>query len=78
MRRSPTLAIDRAINDDRLIAVDLTPGNRRVDANGNLHIEVNNIAKANVCPYYGREIPGWSLLELDASKLYMLYRDPEQ
>jgi hypothetical protein len=78
MRRSPTLAIDRAINDDRLIAVDLTPGNRRIDANGNLHIEVNNIAKANVCPYYGREIPGWSLLGLDANKLYRLYRDPEE
>lgn len=49
---------------------------RRYDQDGHLHVEMTNISKANVCPYYGREIPDWQALGLDANRVYMLYRDP--
>lgn len=62
-RRSRELAYDRA-------------SVRRRDVNGYLHVDVSNISKANVCPYFGREIPGWQALGLDATKVYYLYRDP--
>jgi hypothetical protein len=51
---------------------------RRIDANGYMHVEVSNISKANVCPYYGSEIPGWQEMGLDPDRLYQLYRDPEE
>lgn len=60
----PTLALDRSM--------------RRKDADGHLHVEMTNISKANVCPYYGREIPNWAELGLDAHRVYMLYRDPAE
>lgn len=49
---------------------------RRKDADGHLHVEWSNISKANVCPYYGYEIPGAEALGLDPNRIYMLYRDP--
>jgi hypothetical protein len=51
---------------------------RRKDADGRLHVETAHISAANVCPYYGREIPDWKELNLDPEKLYYLYRDPEE
>lgn len=48
---------------------------RRTDADGHLHVETCNISKANVCPYYGREIPNGVELGLDSNQIYMLYRD---
>lgn len=51
---------------------------RRVDANGFLHVERSNISKANVCPYYGREVPGWEALGLDPGRVYQFYRDPDE
>lgn len=51
---------------------------RRFDANGFLHVDVSNISKANVCPYYGREIPDWEALGLDPERAYQLYRDPDE
>lgn len=59
-----------------LLAMDRAPSVRRRDANGFLHVEVSNISKANVCPYYGSEIPGAEELGLDPMKVYYLYRDP--
>lgn len=61
-----------------LLAMDRAPSVRRRDANGFLHVEVSNISKANVCPYYGSEIPGAEELGLDPMKVYYLYRDPEE
>lgn len=49
---------------------------RSYDTEGRMHVEVTNISKANVCPYYGREIPDAERLGLDPNKVYMLYRDP--
>jgi len=51
---------------------------RRYDQDGHLHVEMSNISKANVCPYYGREIPDSESMGLDPNRLYMLYRDPEE
>jgi hypothetical protein len=64
MSRNVKFALDRSM--------------RRVDADGHLHVEMTNISKANVCPYYGREIPDWETLGLDANKVYHLYRDPTE
>jgi hypothetical protein len=51
---------------------------RRYDADGHLHVEMANISKANVCPYFGREIPDFEALGLQPDKVYHLYRDPEE
>lgn len=51
---------------------------RSYDTEGRMHVEVTNISKANVCPYYGREIPDAERLGLDPNKVYMLYRDPAE
>ena len=49
---------------------------RSIDADGRMHIAKSRISKANICPYYGREIPDWQGLGLDPEKVYQLYRDP--
>ena len=51
---------------------------RRIDQDGKLYVEISAISKANVCPYYGREIPGAADLGLDPNKVYMLLRDPDE
>lgn len=60
-----------------LLAMDRATVRRR-DVNGYMHVEVSNISKANVCPYYGSEIPGWQDMGLQADRLYQLYRDPDE
>ena len=60
-----------------LMAMDRASVRRR-DANGFLHVEISNISKANVCPYYGAEIPGHEQLGLEPDRIYYLYRDPEE
>ncbi len=64
LKRSKRLAYDRSL--------------RHVDTDGRLHIEMTPISKANVCPYYGREIPGSEILGLDPDKLYQLLRDEKE
>lgn len=51
---------------------------RTFDGNGRLQVKVSNISKANVCPYFGREIPGAEKLGLDPEKIYRLWRHPEE
>ena len=51
---------------------------RDKDADGRLHVGVSNISKANVCEYYGREIPDYEALGLDPDKKYKLLRDPDE
>jgi len=51
---------------------------RSIDADGRLHVADCNISKANVCPYYGYEIPNHRALGLDANRIYRLYRDPQE
>jgi hypothetical protein len=52
--------------------------NRWYDADGRLRVALTNISKANICPYYGREIPDFEALGLDSETVYQLYRDPEE
>lgn len=59
-----------------IVALDRSA--RTVDADGRLHIDKSHISKANVCPYYGREIPGYDALGLDGDKVYQLLRDPAE
>lgn len=61
-----------------LMAMDRAPSVRYRDANGYLHVEISHISKANVCPYYGREIPRHEELGLDPDRIYQLYRDPDE
>lgn len=51
---------------------------RSFDKVGRLQVAISNISKANVCPYYGREIPNAEALGLEPDKIYRLYRDPEE
>ena len=57
------------------IALDASA--RTIDTDGRMHIERSHISKAMVCPYYGREIPGYDSLGLDPQKIYQLFRAPE-
>lgn len=61
-----------------LLAMDRAPSARRYDAQGFLHLSSSNISKANVCPYMGREIPGWQELGLDGDRVYRLLRHPDE
>ena len=51
---------------------------RSFDQDGRLHVEITNISKAMVSPYYGYEIPGSEELGLEPSRVYMLLRDPDE
>lgn len=61
-----------------LLAMDRAASARRYDAQGFLHLSSSNISKANVCPYMGREIPGWQDLGLDGDRVYRLLRHPDE
>ena len=61
-----------------LIAFDRATSLRRYDDDGRLHVEISNISKAAVNPYYGAEIPGFANLGLDPAKIYYLLRDPAE
>ena len=58
----------------QLLAFDKS--GRSIDAQGFLHVEVSNISKATVNPYFGKEIPNWEGLGLEPDRIYQLYRDP--
>lgn len=51
---------------------------RHYDENGFLHVDICNITKEQVAPYYGREIPGWQQLGLIPDKIYYGYRPFEE
>ena len=51
---------------------------RTIDADGRLHVAKSHISKANVCVYYGREIPGYDALGLDPDTVYRMFRDPAE
>lgn len=51
---------------------------RSVDADGHLRVEMCRVSKANICPYYGREIPNAQALGLDPDRMYRLFRDPKE
>jgi len=49
----------------------------RIDQDGHLHVELSNISKANVCPYFGRKIPDAEKYGLKPDQIYQLYRHPD-
>lgn len=51
---------------------------RYIDDNGHLIVKETVITKADVNPYYGKEIPNGAALGLDPEKIYFLLRDPEE
>jgi hypothetical protein len=51
---------------------------RSFDQFGRMFVKRTHISKANVCPYYGYEIPGWERLGLERNRTYKLLRDPEE
>lgn len=75
-----TLAMDEApvgrLHVERL-ALDRASV-RTYDEFGRLHVKVANISKANICPYYGREIPGAEQMGLEPNRIYRLLRCPEE
>lgn len=77
-----SLAFDRAMASATGFGRDALAFDRQTlrhfDVDGRMHVERCNISKANVCPYLGREIPGYQQLGLDPNKIYRLYRDPEE
>ena len=64
-------------NDRYLLALD-AESVRRYDKNGNLHVAVSHLTKAQVRPYYGHEVPDWERLRLDPQKIYRGYCPPEE
>lgn len=77
----PMLALDRATvrvdSHDAALSFDFKSV-RTTDRDGRLHVDLSHISKANICPYLGKEIPGWESLGLEPTKIYQLYRDPEE
>jgi len=64
----------RLAGDDRL-AFDRASVREKTQ-DGHLIVEITNISKANICPYIGREIPGYEQLKLNPNQVYQLLRDP--
>lgn len=65
------------MNRNDVLAFD-AQSQREYTQDGQLRIKMTPISKANVCTYYGREIPDGPALGLDPHKGYRLYRDPEE
>jgi 8-oxo-dGTP pyrophosphatase MutT (NUDIX family) len=73
----PKLARNGMANDSDVFAFDRASA-RAYDQDGHLHVSLTNISKANVCPYFGAEIPRYREMGLDAKRVYMLLRHPDE
>lgn len=51
---------------------------RTISADGHLHVEDTPISKAVINDYWGREIPDYERLGLQADQMYSLLRDPDE
>ena len=56
------------------MAFDIKSSVRHKDKNGYLHVDISNITKEQIAPYYGDEIPKWQEYGLAPHKMYYLYR----
>lgn len=54
--------------------IDLDGSLREFDEDGRLKVISSNISKETINPYYGKEIPDYQKLGLDADKIYKIYR----
>jgi ADP-ribose pyrophosphatase YjhB (NUDIX family) len=76
--RDVTMVSDVPVGDSALqIAMD-RDSIREKTRDGRLIVKRTHISKANVCPYRGKEIPGWEALGLDPNAVYNLLRDPDE
>jgi hypothetical protein len=73
------MALDKAltVHATTTIAMD-RESVRGKDVEGRLKVAMTNISKADVNPYYGREIPFSEELGLEPDKIYQLLRPPEE
>jgi hypothetical protein len=84
--RDITMAMDRNViertfrppPDSRFVIAMDKDSVREKTRDGRLIVHRTPISKANVCPYRGKEIPGWEELGLDPDRVYNLLRDPEE
>ena len=51
---------------------------RRTDVDGMMHVAMTPISKANICLYFGREIPGAEDMGLEPEKAYRMLRCPQE
>lgn len=51
---------------------------RVYDEYGRLRVEFSHITKAMICPYFGKEIPGYEQLGLDGNRIYKMLRHPDE
>jgi hypothetical protein len=51
---------------------------RSIDESGHLRIARTVISKAQIDPYFGREIPGFEALGLEPDRIYQMLRDPAE
>lgn len=65
------------VAQDAALALDYSSV-RSTDADGRLHVELTPISKANVCPYWGYEIPDGDKIGLQPDKQYRLLRHPDE
>lgn len=72
-----TARLEDPINGRMSLAFDFQSV-RAKDDDGRMRVSTANISKANVCEYYGREIPDFERLGLDPNKKYKLLRHPEE
>jgi len=66
----------KALMNDKAELIVFDRSARQVDADGRLHVLKSHISKANVCPYFGKEIPGYKDLGLQPDTVYKMFRDP--
>lgn len=62
---------------DSMIAFDKDTV-RSYDRDGRLHVSMTPISKANICEYYGNEIPNAETLGLEPNRKYKLFRHPDE
>jgi len=62
---------------DEKISFDLASV-RSYSPEGHLHVSRTPISKANICDYYGHEIPEFEKLGLEPDRKYRLLRDPDE
>lgn len=75
-RITPVKAMDTdLVYDKRSVKTESV---RCVDENGFMHVEISNISKAVVNPYYGKEIPNHDLLGLEPERVYWVLRPAEE
>ena len=68
------------VNDfvqDSIIPCDSASA-RHIDEKGHMHVSETTISKANIRPYYGRELPTVTGADLDQDRIYQVFCDPKE